>query len=704
MQQMGYYKSGRFVQRVRDFYGAEQGLPCENVLSLAYDAQGKLWAGTAQGLAQFDGKAFASVALGGESGAVSVLFSGKDGILWAAIGKALYAIKKGKAKLFETFDAPVADMTQDGDTLYLMTSDMVYMFADGAFVQKRAVDGTGKKLAVYAGVIHILLGENAMLILDGKRPSWKAILPMFAEIPVCEINDITFDAAGHLWFSTEEGAVIYDRKSYWIGADKIPNLPAECICTTVTDEVGGRYFASDNGVVRLKNGKKYYYGARRWLPANQVNALAVTADGTVVWAATPEGISRITEKQMTLLEKADYFQELTERCNIRDMGFVTGCEDIQNEDENTGKVHISDNDGLWTANYLAAQSFRYAATGDKDALEKARRSMQALRYLTYITGIPGFPARAIRREGEKGYGNGDKEWPMSPDGSCEWKCETSSDETTGHFFGFLFYYDFCANEEEKVQVKEACCGMVDHMLANDFTLVDHDGKRTTWAMWSPMMLNHDDKWIWEKGVNSLEFLMYLKVAYHMSGDEKYNKVYWDLIETHHYALNVIDQKIDDAHVTHIDDNLGFLSLIPLLHLEKDEALRSVYMMGLASHWQYERIERCPLWNLMYGAVTGDPCDLEAAVQSLREIPLSLIRYNTINSTRKGLVYDKAQQLWGENPQLLEPLSAEERPLGKYDNNPFRPDGGNSVSGEDGSLYLLPYWYARYYKLIEEEQE
>ncbi len=702
VKQKGIYKSKAFDQKSRTFYGTAQGLPSEDVLCAAYDAQGKLWAGTKAGLAYFDGGKFVPLMLTESTDSVSMLFADQSGCLWAASGQNLFAVKKGKAKLFASFDSAVMDMDEDQSGLYLLTEDMIYLFADNAWAEKRALE-EGKKIAVYEGVIHALTSQ-AFMILDGKRPSWKPILPLFADVPACEIFDITFDKSGHLWFSTAQGAVIYDRKSYWCGPDKAPNLPAENIYTTVADGAGGRYFASDNGVIYLKNGLLRYYSARRWTPTADIRALAVSADGNSVWAATGEGLSHIETKEMTLRKKADHFQDSVEKYHVRDIGFVTICRGFENEDLATGKVEISDNDGLWTANYLASQSFRYAVTKDEDALKNARRSMQALRYLTTVTGIPGFPARAIRREGEKGYGDGNKEWPMAPDGSCEWKCETSSDETTGHYFGFLFFYEFCANEEEKIQVREACCGMTDHMMENNFTLVDHDGKRTTWAMWDPMMLNHDDKWIWEKGINSLEFLMYLKVAHHMSGDEKYDTMYRYLIEKHHYALNVINQKVDDAHVTHIDDNLGFLSFAPLLYLEQDESLRSVYQMGLASHWQYERIERTPLWNFMYGALTGDYCDLEAAVQSMREIPMSLIRYTQTNSTRKNLVYDTAQKFWGEREQLLEPLSYEERPLCKWDGNPFRPDGGDSRSAEDGTMFLLPYWYARFYKLIEEDAE
>ena len=56
---------------------------------------------------------------------------------------------------------------------------------------------------------------------------------------------------------------------------------------------------------------------------------------------------------------------------------------------------------------------------------------------------------------------------------------------------------------------------------------------------------------------------------------------------------------------------------------------------------------------------------------------------------------------GEPAQLVAPLPADERRVGRDDSNHFRVDSGNGTSAEDGSFFLLPYWFARYSNLIEE---
>ena len=45
-------------------------------------------------------------------------------------------------------------------------------------------------------------------------------------------------------------------------------------------------------------------------------------------------------------------------------------------------------------------------------------------------------------------------WRPSADGKWLWKGDTSSDEITGHYYGYLFYYDLVADEAEKLHVAQ----------------------------------------------------------------------------------------------------------------------------------------------------------------------------------------------------------------------------------------------------------
>jgi len=81
----------------------------------------------------------------------------------------------------------------------------------------------------------------------------------------------------------------------------------------------------------------------------------------------------------------------------------------------------------------------------------------------------------------------------------------------------------------------------------------------------------------QRGLNSLELLSYLKTTYHITGDEKYQKLYLQMAVDNHYALNTIYQREPDPrYANHSDDELAALVYANLLRYEKDPALRAIY--------------------------------------------------------------------------------------------------------------------------------
>src|SRR5690606_32646331 len=104
-------------------------------------------------------------------------------------------------------------------------------------------------------------------------------------------------------------------------------------------------------------------------------------------------------------------------------------------------------------------------------------------------------------------------WPLSQDEKYWFKTDTSSDELDGHFFFYALYHDLVAETaEEKERVKTIVRGIVDHLIRNDYVLMDHDGTPTRWAVYNPTSLNRDFDWHFERGLNSLSMLSYLTVA------------------------------------------------------------------------------------------------------------------------------------------------------------------------------------------------
>ena len=700
----GRYISGKFTQYKKKNFTAENGLLTPKTNCLLSADNGTVYAGTTGGLYKLEGEEFVRVFEETLTKSINALSPLSGQRIAVCMESELYFLIGSSLKFVRKFPERIVDVCDKRGRLWVLTKGRIICTdynTENDYLNRTLEGGDGLSLAVSDKEIYVSTETN-ISVVHGKRMEWKNILPQFSDMPKTKAHTICFDNAGYLWLGTDNGAAIHDNLHLWLTADKIHTLPKNPVYKIVCDNAGGRYFATDVGVIYQKAGKCKYFSADRWVLSNKINDLAVDADGGRIFAATDKGVSMITAFETTLREKAEEFEKNIEKYHTR-RGFIAE-RIIENYDINSGYVHISDNDGSWTGLFVAAQSFKYAVTGDKTALDKARRSLKAMLLLTKITGIPGFTARAVRYPGEEGYGDGNHEWVKAPNGECEWKCETSSDEMTSHFFAMSIYYDLCADENEKEEIRTALLGIMEHIINNNYRLIDHDGLPTTWAAWNPNLLNHDDKWYFERGINSLELLGFLKVSYHISGDEKYKKLYDTFVKEHHYPLNVMQHKIRDAHICHIDDNLGFLASLTLLRLEEDESLRSIYLCGVEDHWEYERVEKQPMFCFVHALLTGRDEDLIEGVESLRQIPLDLIHYRDENSKRKDLVFDTEQEEWHEKPQLKIPLPYDERNVHRPDASVFETDCEDRHHSQEGTLYLLPYWTARYYGLLDEEVE
>ncbi|MGI6745097.1 MAG: ligand-binding sensor domain-containing protein [Acutalibacteraceae bacterium] len=695
-----------FLQRTRSFYSSSDGLPCDEITCCGFDSDGNLFAGTQAGLAVFDGNSFCSFQHEGLKEETTFLFRDKDGILWAGADCTVYAIKKRKVIFSQSFPKSVLDMDSDGaGNLWLLTNNILYIKGEKEFeVYTKISEGYAHSFCAYGDKKIYVANPIAIMGLFGKRPRWGPIVPDVSDMPTNCVQAMAADKFGHIWIGTDEGVCIYDSYSTWLTAKEVTILPKCDIKKILLARDGTRYIGTDIGLYIISGVKTSFLGPKRWLPASEVTAIAVKDDNSEIWVGTEKGLSRISQRMFTLKQKADHYQQMTEKYHVRDVGYVTIRSLDKYGDITSGQVEVSDNDGLWTGSYLASQALRYAVTKSPEALEIARRSAKALIKLVEITGVEGFPARAYRRKGEHRFGEEHPEWHRVEDefGVLEWKGETSSDETTGHFYGLSLFYDLCANKKEKKEVAANLSKIVTHILDHDYALCDIDNLPTTWARWGPHELNRDNKFYWEKCVNSLELLSMLKIVHHMTGEKRFDDEYRKLIEREHYALNCMQYKIPDANVNHIDDNLSFLSIVPLLRYEDDPQLRTYYLNGLRHCYEIQRSERCPLWNVMYGALSGDMCDIENAVLSMQELPLDLIHWEVKNSVRPDLKWDKGQEIFGGKKQLKTPLPYDEKPITKYDANPYVPDGGNGLCAEDGTVFLHPYWFARYYGLISED--
>ncbi len=727
-----------YAQEEVTFFDTDDGLPSIDVPAIALLPDGTPVALTAQGYARFDGTKWQSQWVD-QAGGLSLIAAPDDGShFWVAGGDRVIEI--GETTI--TVRIPrgtVTALAAAGGSVFAGTTDGIWLIENGkrsrllradyqvislAKVDQKLYWGTDREL------LHVGLtgwrGKPSPLFPQDEHLSW-------APTDVCAL------AADEdtLWLAAREGAGRF-RDNQWSLFTGEEGLPYADFTSADVGESGVVWFGTERGAIRFDGEHWFYRAGKRWIPDDHVNDLAIASDGTA-WIATPAGISRITRVHRTLAEKADAFERIIDERHHRLDKFVLRCYFDEPGALDTAWQRATDNDGLYTSMYGASQCYRYAVTKDPAVKERAKGIFDAVKLLFDVTGIPGFPARAvIPVEGNKdpniGFGEAQNlaeqkedplwknivpRWPLSEDGKYWWKCDTSSDETCGHFFFLAVYYDLvCETEAERQEVRELVHEFASHIVDHGFTLTDHDGKPTRWANWSPEYVNGKDGWA-DRGIQSIEILSYLNVALHITGDQKFAKAAKYLRDEHDYHANAIKGRSawPPAAVVPWDPNLAFLSYYGLIEYEQNPDLKELYKLSLDNNWLFLARQNDPFFNTVWLALhpedglETEPEEAEAERQraldrmatTLARTPQLLIDWRMENAHRLDVYLDptlRQRDDYGWLELSGDAVPIEERSHIRINSDHFDLNwGGEGKCEYEGTFYLLPYYMARYYGLL-----
>jgi hypothetical protein len=593
----------------------------------------------------------------------------------------------------------------------------------------------------------VAVAAAAGLFLADASSTWQRLLPTGygRSWAPQDVRGVAFDSKDHLWFCEPQGVGRLDGAG-WTLLTGVEGLPYADFTTAAAGREGTIIFGTHEGAIRYDGTTWEYRRAPRWLPHNDIRAIAVTPAGQE-WYATAGGAGMLEDQPMTFAEKAKFFEDEIDKYHRRtpyEYVLEVRLKDIDDKREWTQQD--SDNDGLWTAMYGAGECFAYAATKDPLAKQRATKAFEALKFLSEVTqggdhpAPHGFPARTILpASGEDPNATHytperDREaqqrdplwkvitprWPKSADGKWYWKSDTSSDELDGHFFTYALYYDLVAETEaEKQSAREVVTRIVDHLIDHGYNLVDHDGLPTRWGRFSPGEFNHDLRWAEGRGLNSMCMLSYLKVAEHVSGDKKYKDAYDDLVNNHGYAMNAMVPKSQYGYGTgnQSDDEMAFMSFYNLIRYEDDPELKRYYLFAFYRYWRTEAPELNPLFNFLFAATTQDAFPdgaargrfrtgtvpqsaIDEAVDSLIRYPLDRVRWPFKNSHRLDIM--RMSQFPGERGRNGHRLNGkvipiDERSVEHWNHNPWELDeeGHDGRTLTDGAAFLLPYYLGVY---------
>ncbi len=719
-----------FAQEFRDPFIT--GTPEENdIRAIALDDSGDskpprvLWLATRAGLRRLghDGKlAAVEATLDGPAYDVACL----GGEVWVATWRGLFHRTGDQWRQIDEVTGPIAAVDVSADRVVAGGPDGYWQRIDGRWeqfaktcstdVQRLLIDGADTWIGTQTGLSQVT-PKGITRFTDNEQ------------IDGANVQALARGADGSIWAGTDCGLAIYNAArnvtDSFVVAAAIPNLDIRALAF---DQQGRVWAGTRLGVARVAVDAPAgtHWALRhslRWLPSNDVRDVCVTDDATYV--ATSAGLAVLRAKQMTLAEKAAYFEEVVRARHFRAPGLMEKCYLRTQGDLKTWAPMDTDNDGGFTAMYLGSQSYRYAVTRDAAAKEMADRLFDGLEFLQTVTETPGFIARTVipadwteMHDGNRTYTEVEladervrdprfrrveNRWRLSRDKKWRWKGDTSSDEVTAHFYGYALYYDLAADEPHRDRVRALVRRVMDYIIEGGYVFRDIDGQATLWGVWSPAKLNGDPNWQPERGTNSVEIMSYLAIAAHITGDKKYREHAAKLCDQHGYDRLVRHPKLaSPGQFTFIDDELLSFCYRGLFAYGDKFPCREALRVGLDQWFSTAQRIDSPQYTFVWQAATGQetPRGQQASVDFLRNAPLDLVMWGVDNTSRHDLaivprpVADSAQ-----TDRLLPP---DERGVVGWDGNCFKAfeHGFGGMAEASPVFWLSPYWMGRHAGFIE----
>ncbi|CAF1040172.1 unnamed protein product [Adineta ricciae] len=485
------------------------------------------------------------------------------------------------------------------------------------------------------------------------------------------------------------------------------------------------------------------FNSARYMPNRDslVNIVSLAVFGSTAVAVTSKGLAVLHFQMWTLAQKAKHFQDFFNQPGRHDRyNLVSGCSMSSWGDSRTCVKGPDDNDGLCTSKYLSSQIFRYKVTQDAAVKTSAWTHFEALEFLHKVTGIPGYPARSIAKRNETP--PAPHRWFLSPIyPTLQYEGDTSSDEAVGHEFVHPLVHDILAsNDDERQRAYTLLFNITNHILTHDWYLEGTNG--TQRGVWNPLDINSDIGYVDERGLGSLEILAFLIHTYVYSDDERFLNATKLLIDTYHYDVNIINQKmIAVCQVKYWNDVLAYwsyfnlvsainkLTSTPLLSQAQKERAQSVvdnlleYMtIGLELAHKYKQMDKSPFYNFIYCYATGQVNQTQHLFKTSRRTspefdcnslskdgiwymqrwPLELINWPQFNSDRLDVQINVPAFCDMERAlRSIKMLPPDERTVDTWGYNVYDLDGGDGFVESDPTAFLISYWGMRFFNLLGE---
>lgn len=279
-------------------YTTEQGLPQNEVRSMAQTPDGYLWFGTRDGVARFDGMKFTVFRQETTPGIGHNMFGAmlvdRAGRLWVATGDGLSCFEHGQFRRYTERDGLPANAVHSlfedrAGTLWIGTWNGLAAF-DGTHFRKfarqdglpansisgLAEDGTG---GLWVGTY----GGGLAHMTNGKI----SVLTTQEGLPANFIQTVFHDRSGNLWIGTQKGSALLNPAGR---LQILHDLPGKTICF-YQDREGVIWAASDKTFGRYRSGASLVFEQQEG-PNQDVEAVFQDRDGSLWVGTSGAGVAR----------------------------------------------------------------------------------------------------------------------------------------------------------------------------------------------------------------------------------------------------------------------------------------------------------------------------------------------------------------------------------------------------------------------------
>jgi len=241
-------------------YGKDAGLPDLSVRALGYDGNGRLWAGTAGGLA--------------------VLENGKFRVAKGTVGIPSFFLTLGDGSLLMGSNKPgLWQTSSSGLVPYLpaLTGEgtpLAGVPISAAFLDQR----NQLWLGTATGRILVVKGNEIIQTIEPEA------------LKGGTVKDFLVDRDGTLWVATDKG-LLYSHGDGFLGYTEENGLPNNSVTSLCQDQEGSLWVGTERGgLVKFSPGKFINLTQREGLAGNAVNTVIEDPAGTV-WVGADQGLS-----------------------------------------------------------------------------------------------------------------------------------------------------------------------------------------------------------------------------------------------------------------------------------------------------------------------------------------------------------------------------------------------------------------------------